>query len=305
MARDGKLCFVIAPIGRPGSEERQRSDDVLNGLIKPAAESVGFRLERADQIEESGLITTQVVRRLVEAEMVVADLTGRNPNVFYELAVRHAARKPVVQMITEGEDLPFDVKDVRTVAVPTGGFAATQRCIQELATKIKSAYEEPTPPANPVSAAVDLHLLAQSGQPGSEALAELIERMSELRALVLDSPETGGGETLHLAALVEALAVTAQIPVQMGGPPPRMIVEAIDRLAMRAGRRRLAALEDRFIQDAVEVMVAILHRLLGDPEGISQAGLTRGDLARMVGLLTVLNPGAGVRLLRTLIGPAG
>jgi len=57
----------------------------------------------------------QVYERLVSADLVIADLSGGNPNVFYELAVRHMTRKPFVQLLIKGEALPFDVAPERTV----------------------------------------------------------------------------------------------------------------------------------------------------------------------------------------------
>src|SRR5690242_1093880 len=94
-----RLCFVISEIGEENSEIRRRADDVLKYVIAPAAIDCGYEDPvRADQLPDPGIITSQIIQYLVESPLVVADLTGRNPNVFYELAVRHATGKPVVQM---------------------------------------------------------------------------------------------------------------------------------------------------------------------------------------------------------------
>src|SRR5262245_29205679 len=85
-----KTCFVIAPIGEQDSVVRKRSDQIFKYLIGPAAQECGYTALRADQIAEPGIITTQVIQHIVDDPLVVADLTGRNPNVFYELAIRHA-----------------------------------------------------------------------------------------------------------------------------------------------------------------------------------------------------------------------
>lgn len=81
-----KICFVIAPIGEEGSDIRRRSDQVFKHIIAPAAKDCGYETIRADKISEPGIITSQVILHLVEDALVIADLTGRNPNVFYELA---------------------------------------------------------------------------------------------------------------------------------------------------------------------------------------------------------------------------
>ena len=108
-------CFVISPIGESDSDTRKRADQILRHVIKPAVEQCGYIATRADEIDQPGIITSQVIQRVVEDPLVVADLTERNPNVFYELAIRHALRKPLVQIIKKGEQIPFDVAATRTV----------------------------------------------------------------------------------------------------------------------------------------------------------------------------------------------
>jgi hypothetical protein len=94
-----KVCFFIAPIGEPGTPVREDSDQVLRHIIRPVALSFGFKAIRADEIAEPGIITAQVIERVIESPLVIADLTGHHPNVFYELAIRRAIQKPFVQMI--------------------------------------------------------------------------------------------------------------------------------------------------------------------------------------------------------------
>lgn len=79
---------------------------------------------RSDQIHESGRITRQMFREIFEADVCVALLTGANPNVYYELAVAQCAARPVIILIEEGHDLPFDVKDLRCVYYKTEPIGA-------------------------------------------------------------------------------------------------------------------------------------------------------------------------------------
>jgi hypothetical protein len=110
-----KLCFVIAPIGAPDTEVRKKSDQVLKHLIRPILEP-GYSVERADKMGRPGIITVQVVQQILDADLVIADLTDHNPNVFYELAIRHAAHKPAIHIVSRGQqDVPFDVQDMRFV----------------------------------------------------------------------------------------------------------------------------------------------------------------------------------------------
>lgn len=94
--------------------------------------------------------------------MVVADLTGKNPNVFYELAIRHALRRPYVQVIQKGERIPFDVAGVRTIEVDhrdvdSVGAARLEIERQRQATTANGAEVE-----SPISVAVDLDRLRKS-----------------------------------------------------------------------------------------------------------------------------------------------
>jgi YheO-like PAS domain-containing protein len=131
-----KRCFVIAPIGEPGSRIRRRSDRVLEEIIRPAVKECGYKAVRADEIDDPGVITKQVVRHISTDALVVADLTGHNPNVFYELAIRHSLRKPLIQLIAQGEQIPFDVREMRTIHVnhraPHGREAARQEIVRQV-----------------------------------------------------------------------------------------------------------------------------------------------------------------------------
>src|SRR5579862_7772997 len=110
-----KSCFVIAPIGPKDSDFRKHSDQVLKHIFRKALNSK-FRVTRGDEIEEPGMITTQVLQAVQNSDLVVADLTFHNPNVLYELAVRHAVEKPVIHVIeTRISKLPFDIAGFRTI----------------------------------------------------------------------------------------------------------------------------------------------------------------------------------------------
>jgi gamma-glutamylcyclotransferase (GGCT)/AIG2-like uncharacterized protein YtfP len=110
-----KICLLICPIGDDGSEVRKLSDVLLAQVFRPAAEECGYRLVRADELTDPGMITQQIIDRLLNADLVIADLTDDNPNVFYELAARHATGKPVIQVADASAPIPFDLKDFRTI----------------------------------------------------------------------------------------------------------------------------------------------------------------------------------------------
>lgn len=110
-----KNCFIVCPIGEKGSEIRKRSDQVLKYLIRPALKQFNYKSIRADEISDPGIITNQIILHLLNDDLVIADLSGHNPNVFYELGIRHAISKPFIHIIGEGERIPFDLSALSTI----------------------------------------------------------------------------------------------------------------------------------------------------------------------------------------------
>ncbi len=112
-----KLCFVISPIGKDGTDLYREFKNVLDYIIKPAVEESGYDLKvvRADDINQSGSIIKDILQSLVDSYVVIADLTGENPNVFYELGVRHALKPRTILISEKSEHIPFDLNDYRTI----------------------------------------------------------------------------------------------------------------------------------------------------------------------------------------------
>lgn len=114
-------CFVIGPIGDKdavdGSSSRTAYEEgiqVFEEVIRPACTGFGLEAVRADMISTSGEIPEQIFRQLRDCPVVIADLTGANPNVMYELGLRHTTGKVTIQIGEKGR-LPFDVAAIRTI----------------------------------------------------------------------------------------------------------------------------------------------------------------------------------------------
>lgn len=192
-----KTCFVIAPIGEEGSEIRQRSDQVLTHIIKPVAEECGYEAVRADEISEPGIITSQVIQHLVDDDLVIADLSGKNPNVFYELAVRHTVKKPVVQIIQSDESIPFDVAPTRTIHVDHRDLDSVANAKEELIKQIRSVEKDPRKVDSPISVAIDLQSLHQSENPLEKSNAEIMFMLQDLRSMIVDMGPPSRRPRLH------------------------------------------------------------------------------------------------------------
>ena len=148
-------CFYVTPIGEDGSEQRRHSDLFLGSIVEPALEQLGLTVVRADAIDKPGTITRQIIEYLLRSRLVIADLSFQNPNVFYELAIRHAARLPVVQIIRNCDRIPFDVNQVRTVRIDTSDIYTLVPKIEtyraEIASHVRRALEDPDSVDNPIT----------------------------------------------------------------------------------------------------------------------------------------------------------
>lgn len=202
---DAKKCFIAAPIGSAESEVRRRSDLVRKYIIDEALQPLGYETVRSDDIEKAGEITTQIVSDLIEADLVIADLTGQNANVFYELAIRHSFRKPYIQIVEKGEELPFDVRAFRTVFVDHKDLESAALARRSLHEMIKD-IEDGGDVQSPVTHAVTRQQLESSQDPGGKELAqvaEVVERIeARMRRLESDDKQIRRGNLERQAVFV-------------------------------------------------------------------------------------------------------
>lgn len=108
-------CFVIMPISDTDGYDKGHFAKVYNDIIKPAIESAGYKSIRADEVVSSNLIQLDIVERLISAPLAICDISSRNPNVFYELGLRHAFNKPVVLMKDNITPNAFDISSFRYI----------------------------------------------------------------------------------------------------------------------------------------------------------------------------------------------
>jgi hypothetical protein len=174
-------CFLIAPIGDEGSDVRDRSDGVMEYIVAPAAKEHELETVRADKIAKPGQITRQVIEHVVGAKAAVVDLTGANPNVYYEMAVRHTAQLPTVLIAQEGEKLPFDIAQMRTIFFDHTSLKSAADCRSEISKHLGEALRGEVDSPIAVSVAVQ-HL--ESGTAQERILAQLVENTDEIRLRV-------------------------------------------------------------------------------------------------------------------------
>ena len=101
-------CFVMMPFG-------SWFDRYYQEIYAPAIKEAGFEPVQADELFTTGSVVEQIWEQIEKAALLLADLSGKNPNVFYELGLAHAARKPVVFTAAQVEDGPFDLRHLRVI----------------------------------------------------------------------------------------------------------------------------------------------------------------------------------------------
>lgn len=117
MAKSKKICFVIMGFGKKTDYSTGKTldlDKTYKNIIQPAVESSGYQCVRADEIQDAGIIDKSMYALLMQAELVVADISTFNPNAIYELGIRHAVRPYSTIVIKEEEGkIPFDLDHTR------------------------------------------------------------------------------------------------------------------------------------------------------------------------------------------------
>jgi hypothetical protein len=133
----GTTCFVMQPFGG-------HLGSYYELIFKPAIERAGLTAVRADDdIFATGKIMDQVWRGIRQAQVLVAELTCKNPNVLYELGLAHALEKPVILVSSNEEDVPFDLRHIRAIFYDLNDPFWGQKLKDKIADNIKSALANP------------------------------------------------------------------------------------------------------------------------------------------------------------------
>lgn len=137
-ARDNcRKCFFISPIGDENSETRKISDKVYKYIVMPVCSDVDITPERADQINQADVINNTIIEKLRTADIVIADITNHNPNVFYEVGYRAAIGKPIIYIKSSGEKIPFDIANVRVFDYNVNDLDS----VEEIKTRLQKTIE--------------------------------------------------------------------------------------------------------------------------------------------------------------------
>jgi hypothetical protein len=129
-------CFVMMPFG-------EWFDRYYQDIYIPAIKEAGFEPVRADELFGSGSVVEQIWEQVMKAKVLLAELTGKNANVFYELGLAHAAKRPVVFTAAQVEDVPFDLRHLRVIVYETKEPEWASKLRQKVTEYLKNAHKEP------------------------------------------------------------------------------------------------------------------------------------------------------------------
>ena len=226
-----RTCFVISPIGDPGTDTRKSADRFFNLIVLPAVERFGFSTERADKLTGAGSISEDILRRIQESDLCIVDLTGHNPNVFYECGRRHETGRSCIQLIGESEVIPFDLSGVRTIKYSLSDAESARAAVLEVQNFISKleaqGFSEPSSGAS------------------MSAIAEVLNRI-ERRLTGMESAQRPVAKTSATTLLQNPLRTMQEAMIQNDLPA---LVELLPRLENAMG------INDAVIQTACVVAI--------------------------------------------------
>ena len=184
-----KRCFIVTPIGSENDPIRRHIEGIFEAAIRPALEDK-YKLIVAHKIYEPGSITKQVISEIYNAELVIANLTNRNPNVMYELAFRHSLGKPIIMIAELGTNLPSDIIMERTIFYQNDaqGVLELKKAIEKAESEIDfSKIGSPIYDIlHSIGRDVNILQIAQNDmQAGQEVLPYILEKLNKLEDMIL------------------------------------------------------------------------------------------------------------------------
>lgn len=144
-----KKCFIIMPFSSPVGYDENHFTRVYEYIIKPACEKAGFEAVIAKDTAKTNLIALEILKHIVEYDMALCDISSRNPNVFYELGLRHAFNKKTVLLKDKRTETPFDISSLRyTEYSETLRVDEVQKTVDQVSKSLRETFETETNDGN-------------------------------------------------------------------------------------------------------------------------------------------------------------
>jgi len=287
-------AFVIGPIGdkdaEDGSSPRVAYEEgiqVFEDVIAPACTAFGLEAVRADMISRSGEIPEQIFRQLRDCPVVIADLTGANPNVMYELGLRHTTGRVTIQIGEKGR-LPFDVAAIRTIMfkrteaglvqarkdlskalaanLDTGGDPVTATRIWFEAPSVEPRESEP---ASPKATVAD-----EAGDEDTPGFLELLAEMETGTQSLVQTMIAAASIIEDISGVyTEATASVRQTEARGGGASAKLAIAELTATKLNEQASRLEVVSGEFARtvDRIEPGIQyLLGRLAEEPDQLAE-----------------------------------
>lgn len=283
-------AFVVGPIGDKDAEDGsaarlafEEGIQVFEDVISPACIAFGLEAVRADMISRSGEIPEQIFRQLRDCAVVIADLTGANPNVMYELGLRHTTGRVTIQIGERGR-LPFDVAAIRTIMfkrTEAGLVQARKDLSKALAANLDTGgdpvtatriwFEAPSVEQR-ATESVSAEVTDASGDDAPGFLELLAEMETGTQSLVQTMVAAGsiidGISTIY----AEATASVHQAEARSGGAAVKLAIAELTAAKLSEQATRLEVVSGEFARtvDRIEPGIQyLLGRLAEEPEQLA------------------------------------
>ncbi|MFY0629728.1 MAG: response regulator transcription factor [Flavobacteriaceae bacterium] len=143
MENDKEICFVIMPFGG-------HFDEYYENIYKPAIEESNLDPFRADNIYKPSTIIKDIWSLIQSSSIILADLTKKNANVFYELGLSHASKKPVIFIAESMDDVPFDLRAQRVITYNKDNYNWGENLKSKIIKSINETLKSPLKSVLPV-----------------------------------------------------------------------------------------------------------------------------------------------------------
>jgi hypothetical protein len=183
----------------------ERLLDVYNLGIKPACKAAGANCERADEQLPGGIILEQVYKKIEKADLIISDMTGRNPNVFYEAGYAHALRKKVILLTQDVDDIPFNTNHYLHITYGMKGITELKNKLRKAVKGHLEQSDATQTPAEPTPAKqTPAEIIIESRKPKSHATRR--EASRDFEEIVEDKETT----MIHIAGISLSDMLTEQ-----------------------------------------------------------------------------------------------
>ena len=138
-----KTCYVLSPNGEISSTPKMLVEKKIKFVIKPVLDELNYQLKLDDSTSKDQYTSSEKIKEIIEADLVVADTSTDNPKIFYELALRNFVLKPVILIKRPEQILPFKSEDVPSISIDINDIHTWEKTKMVMKTLVKEIEEDP------------------------------------------------------------------------------------------------------------------------------------------------------------------